>query len=248
MICVTSSSRSSSLSLLRRSFATSAFSRSAIVLVPKSSAVSSPTSSSFHHATSTPSRSSTISTLQSSRRSFSAVPPPPTHPSFVHFCHLPSPFFSPLQNSRAQQIADLSALPPHSPSALRFRSNRTLTEEQYGKLSDVTMDKLHDSLEELVEGEEGGEGGWEVEYSSGVLTLSMGSHGTYVINKQPPNKQIWLSSPLSGPKRFDYVKESGWIYLRDGTTLGGLMRDELKDMVGREVEVDVGVEAAVSDL
>jgi hypothetical protein len=25
----------------------------------------------------------------------------------------------------------------------------------------------------------------------------MGSHGTYVINKQPPNKQIWLSSPVS---------------------------------------------------
>lgn len=44
------------------------------------------------------------------------------------------------------------------------------------------------------------------------------------------------------------MKESGWIYLRDGTTLGGLMRDELKEMVGREVEVDVGVEAAVSDL
>jgi hypothetical protein len=31
---------------------------------------------------------------------------------------------------------------------------------------------------------------------SGVLTLDLGQHGTYVINKQPPNKQIWLSSPL----------------------------------------------------
>lgn len=30
---------------------------------------------------------------------------------------------------------------------------------------------------------------------SGVLTLRMGSAGTYVINKQPPNQQIWLSSP-----------------------------------------------------
>ena len=27
--------------------------------------------------------------------------------------------------------------------------------------------------------------------------------GTYVINKQTPNKQIWLSSPISGPKRYD---------------------------------------------
>ena len=35
----------------------------------------------------------------------------------------------------------------------------------------------------------------------GVLTLNLGSHGTYVINKQAPNKQIWVSSPVSGPVR-----------------------------------------------
>lgn len=31
---------------------------------------------------------------------------------------------------------------------------------------------------------------------SGVLTVKLGDKGTYVINKQPPNKQIWLSSPV----------------------------------------------------
>lgn len=34
-------------------------------------------------------------------------------------------------------------------------------------------------------------------HQSGVLTLKLDEHGTYVINKQPPNKQIWLSSPIS---------------------------------------------------
>lgn len=29
----------------------------------------------------------------------------------------------------------------------------------------------------------------------GVLNLRLAGHGTYVINKQPPNKQIWFSSP-----------------------------------------------------
>jgi len=60
-----------------------------------------------------------------------------------------------------------------------------------------------------------------------------------VLNKQPPNKQIWLSSPLSGPKRFDWVvsgesmhqKEGGgvgdWIYLRDGTKLTDVLSKEL---------------------
>lgn len=91
--------------------------------------------------------------------------------------------------------------------------------------------------------------------------------GTYVINKQPPNHQIWLSSPTTGPKRFDWVvtgtgqiqKEGTettsegddgeigggkWIYLRDGTSLTQLLADELKVEVGKanEIEVDVGKE------
>jgi frataxin len=73
------------------------------------------------------------------------------------------------------------------------------------------MEGLLDRLEALVDSST--ENGWEVEYhvsclgtrpggtlmsffKSGVLTLCLGDHGTYVINKQPPNKQIWLSSPL----------------------------------------------------
>lgn len=74
--------------------------------------------------------------------------------------------------------------------------------------------------------------------------MSIESKGTYVINKQPPNKQIWLSSPLSGPKRFDWVvtgeglnqKEGGgmgdWIYLRDGSSLTDLVRKELGVQLG----------------
>ncbi len=72
-----------------------------------------------------------------------------------------------------------------------------------------------------------------------MLTITYPSIGTYVINKQPPNKQIWLSSPRSGPKRYDWVvigdgqhqKEGtaagDWIYLRDGTSLNDLFLKEL---------------------
>ena len=78
----------------------------------------------------------------------------------------------------------------------------------------------------------------------------MGTKGQYVLNKQPPNKQIWLSSPVSGPKRFDWVlfgegmdqKEGGgsgeWVYIRDGTTLSELLRKE----IGMEVTVDAAVD------
>lgn len=72
---------------------------------------------------------------------------------------------------------------------------------------------------------------------------------SYVLNKQPPNKQIWLSSPISGPKRFDWVvmqegqnaKEGGgvgdWVYLRDGTSLTDVIRKELG--IDNEVDDDV---------
>lgn len=30
----------------------------------------------------------------------------------------------------------------------------------------------------------------------GVMTVKLGDLGTYVLNKQTPNRQIWLSSPV----------------------------------------------------
>ncbi|KAL8708533.1 MAG: hypothetical protein Q9220_006586 [cf. Caloplaca sp. 1 TL-2023] len=114
-----------------------------------------------------------------------------------------------------------------------------LTPDRYHRLADKYIDHLVSKLESLQEERED----VDCEYSAGVLTLSFPPQGTYVLNKQPPNKQIWLSSPVSGPKRYDYVvvstpegisgeaekeKEGGeWMYLRDGSTLGGLLREEL---------------------
>jgi len=83
------------------------------------------------------------------------------------------------------------------------------------------------------------------------LNVDMGDKGTYVLNKQPPNKQIWLSSPSSGPKRFDWVlwsegqdqKEGSgvgdWIYLRDGTSLTTLIKSELGVDPSFDIDADV---------
>ncbi|GJJ09435.1 hypothetical protein Clacol_003657 [Clathrus columnatus] len=113
-----------------------------------------------------------------------------------------------------------------------------LSMEKYHKISEDTMNSLLESLEvyvDLVSDKQ-----CEVEYSSGVLTLSLGSKGTYVINKQPPNKQIWLSSPLSGPKRYDYLENNNsWTYTRDGKSLGTLLREELPSLLGTDLEIDI---------
>eukprot|EP00197_Chlamydomonas_leiostraca_P014493 CAMPEP_0202861244 /NCGR_PEP_ID=MMETSP1391-20130828/2706_1 /ASSEMBLY_ACC=CAM_ASM_000867 /TAXON_ID=1034604 /ORGANISM="Chlamydomonas leiostraca, Strain SAG 11-49" /LENGTH=171 /DNA_ID=CAMNT_0049540601 /DNA_START=89 /DNA_END=605 /DNA_ORIENTATION=- len=110
-----------------------------------------------------------------------------------------------------------------------------LTEGQYHAVADATMDALHDKLEAFVEEQD--IDGSDVEYGQGVLTVKLGRHGTYVINKQTPNRQIWLSSPVSGPFRFDWVPGQGssqgtWQYYRDRRELVSQLREEIEKLLG----------------
>lgn len=108
----------------------------------------------------------------------------------------------------------------YATSTQKFKQ-ASISEDEYHEVADTCLDSLTDSLEQLVEAYDGPDADdYEAEYSvgiafatfyslsigayhpilslssqSGVLTLRLGSHGTYVINKQPPNKQIWFSSP-----------------------------------------------------
>jgi len=113
-----------------------------------------------------------------------------------------------------------------------------VTMNEYHTLSENALSELLLFFEDLIELEGNAEGSWEVDYSSGVLTVNFGKeHGVYVLNKQPPNKQIWLSSPISGPKRYDYDASKGsWFYHRDQKTLGTLLRNEVARILGREPE------------
>ena len=89
------------------------------------------------------------------------------------------------------------------------------------------------------------------------MTLDLGQHGTYVINKQPPNKQIWLSSPIrsvccllftpsyrrrikSGPKRFNFdLTKRQWVDSRSGERLEALLTEELNVSLGVESDIDL---------
>ncbi|BGP19437.1 Mitochondrial matrix iron chaperone [Rhodosporidiobolus nylandii] len=114
-----------------------------------------------------------------------------------------------------------------------------LTDREYQDVADKTMDRLTEYLEEKVE--ELDIDGADVEYSSGVLTAKLGDKGTYVVNKQPPNKQIWLSSPISGPKRYDWdTTHRVWFYARDQDLMHSLLTRELRELLGDEsIEVDL---------
>nr|XP_055025183.1 frataxin, mitochondrial isoform X1 [Misgurnus anguillicaudatus] len=118
-------------------------------------------------------------------------------------------------------------------NAVQFRE---LTQTEYEKLADETLDALAQYLEDLAD--EGFTGlDCDVILSSGVLTLKMGSgHGTYVINKQTPNRQIWLSSPTSGPKRYDWTGER-WVYAHDGVALHELLSKELSIIFQKNIDL-----------
>ena len=78
----------------------------------------------------------------------------------------------------------------------RFNSNEAMyiDEARYHQEADHTLDVMCEVLERLIEDADIEDA--DIELSQGVLTLSLGSLGTYVINKQTPNRQIWMSSPL----------------------------------------------------
>ncbi|KAL9049262.1 MAG: hypothetical protein Q9162_007316 [Coniocarpon cinnabarinum] len=159
------------------------------------------------------------------------------------------------RNLHTSQKCCIDILEPGSKAEPSKESDRTLQTPQATPLSDEEYhersDKFFEELLEKLEEKQETSGDMDVEYAAGVMNVTLPSKGTYVLNKQPPNRQIWLSSPESGPKRFDWVisgesmdqKQGGeatgdWIYLRDGTSLTDLLQVEVGiqlDGAGREL-------------
>ncbi|CAI6001877.1 unnamed protein product [Closterium sp. NIES-64] len=135
----------------------------------------------------------------------------------------------------------LSALSPQPTSPLGGPSSfdaaeaaeGELSENDFHRLADEALHWLHENFDVL--GDEVDIEGFDVDLSQGVLTLRLGQHGIFVINKQAPNRQIWLSSPQSGPARFDWLPGQGWVYRRTGTELMSLLQTELRTCLGTGV-------------
>ena len=101
------------------------------------------------------------------------------------------------------------------------RSASSSANDDYVALADEALDTILEKADELSDARDD----VECELSSGVLTLKT-PEGTWVINKQVPNRQLWLSSPVSGPCRFEHV-DGTWTHTRDGSSLAELLEREL---------------------
>ncbi|XP_069778348.1 frataxin, mitochondrial [Narcine bancroftii] len=124
----------------------------------------------------------------------------------------------------------------HSSFFRRMENTSSFDETTYEKLADETLELLSDFFEDLAD-QPFVPKDYDVTFANGVLTIKLGgSLGTYVINKQTPNRQIWLSSPISGPKRYDWTGKD-WIYSHDGVCLHELLTKEFSGMF--KIKVDV---------
>ena len=85
------------------------------------------------------------------------------------------------------------------------------------------MDAIDDALGDCM----------DVDMQNGILTIELDSGGEYVINKHAPNRQIWLSSPISGAAHYDYDEAAtAWVSSRDGSSLIELLSAELSAAAG----------------
>lgn len=104
-----------------------------------------------------------------------------------------------------------------------------LDDSRYATLADDMLERIADTIDDVL-GDE-----IDAELQSGVLTLSLEAGGQYVLNKNAPMKQLWLSSPASGAWHFDYA-DGDWISTREPkVTLDALLAKEMKDRFGVEV-------------
>ncbi|XP_041419980.1 frataxin, mitochondrial isoform X2 [Xenopus laevis] len=124
----------------------------------------------------------------------------------------------------------------YSRNAGTLSNSSSLDETTYEKLAEETLDSLAEFFEDLAD-QPFTPDDFDVSFGNGVLTIKLGGDtGTYVINKQTPNKQIWLSSPTSGPKRYDWTGRT-WIYSHDGVALHELLAKELSVVLKNKIDL-----------
>ncbi|SEH48667.1 iron donor protein CyaY [Magnetospirillum fulvum] len=83
----------------------------------------------------------------------------------------------------------------------------SLEESHFIALADPLLERLAEAIED-------GRDDADAELEGGVLTVTLDHGGTYVINKQTPNREIWLASPKSGAHHFVW-RDERWVSTRD---------------------------------
>lgn len=108
-----------------------------------------------------------------------------------------------------------------------------MDESTYHRIANEFLDTLADQLEDAIGDDV------DVEIQGHILTLDLPSGGQYVLNKQAPTRQLWLSSPASGAWHFIHDPDKGWISTREPRVeLTGLLVSELSAALKADIALD----------
>ncbi len=109
----------------------------------------------------------------------------------------------------------------------------TMDENQFDGLAEATLNHLLDVIDDEL-GDV-----LEVDMENGMLTIEAETGGLYIINKHGPNRQIWMSSPLSGASHYDFDEASqSWVDSRGEERLMTRLAGELSRMTGSSISLD----------
>jgi frataxin len=124
------------------------------------------------------------------------------HPTLAG-CAAPSAQLSTASAGAAAPPASDASSPPPTEAALSEPAFHRIADAALVALEGVVTasPELEAAILRAVEESDDNDADFDVSLAQGVLTLRLGPRGTYVLNKQTPNRQIWWSSPLSGPRR-----------------------------------------------
>ncbi|KAH9599484.1 Frataxin/CyaY [Trypanosoma melophagium] len=117
------------------------------------------------------------------------------------------------------------------------------TDVTYNTAADRFLEHVDNTLEDIA-----ADAIDDVNLSGGVLAIETNTRGTFVLNKQAPNVQLWLSSPISGPHHYDMIiaetsngdndtENVQWLADSDGHSLKGRLEKELTEVLGVEVKL-----------
>ena len=120
----------------------------------------------------------------------------------------------------------------------------TLSHSQYVSAVESTIENISHRLEDMADdGELSGfeelSGEVDISVSEGVLSVVCGDEGTFIISRQTPTQQLWLSSPISGPWHYTFDQDKGdWKCTKGDMPFFDRMDKELTDMLNIEVKFD----------
>jgi len=106
---------------------------------------------------------------------------------------------------------------------LKYPFSTKLNQNQYVNEIQIALEHIYDCLDdmdlEIIESNYD---------SSGVLNFQITDRKKFVLNIQRPNQQLWLSSPISGPFRFEFdLEKNKWFDIKNNNELYELLKSDI---------------------